>query len=78
MRKVVDEAITRRATGEQDDSARGAPNTPVEERMMSRTDILDEIICRVRFSSVFSTLIGRSNNVSRPLTGALLAFHFMV
>ena len=33
MRKVVDEAITRRATRERDDSARGAPNTPVEERM---------------------------------------------
>ena len=48
MRGVVEEAVSKRPTVEWKESAGGTPNTPVEERMMSRTAILDEIICRVR------------------------------
>ena len=58
MREVVEQTVTKRAKDET--SARGTPN-PVEslgscsratavtweDKMLTRTDILDEIICRV-------------------------------
>ena len=62
MRGVVEEAVSKRPTGtvEWKESAGGTPDTPVEERMMSRTAILDEIICRVRGVFVVHLVLGSS------------------